>query len=131
MKEPNWLGLKLILALQNESIAKYGGSPGLRDQGLLESALARPKNLFLYENPDIFGIAASYGYGLVKNHPFIDGNKRIAFLACAVFLIDNGWEPTANEVDVVNIINALASGEMTENQFAQWLKNQFKTNPLS
>jgi len=125
------MGINNIPRSNQKSSIVFGGSPGLRDQGLLESALARPKNLFLYENPDIFGIAASYGYGLVKNHPFIDGNKRIAFLACAVFLIDNGWEPTANEVDVVNIINALASGEMTENQFAQWLKNQFKTNPLS
>ena len=128
MKEPNWLSPKLILGLQNESIAKFGGSSGLRDQGLLESALARPKNLFVYENPEIFEMAASYGFGLVKNHPFIDGNKRIAFLACAVFLMDNGWEPIANEVDVVNIMKALASGELEEHQFAQWLKNQFKAN---
>ena len=128
MKEPNWLSPKLILGLQNESIAKFGGSSGLRDQGLLESALARPKNLFVYENPDIFRMAASYGFGLVKNHPFVDGNKRIAFLACAVFLMDNGWEPIANEVDVVHTIEALASGELEEHQFSQWLKNQFKAN---
>ncbi|MFP5345038.1 MAG: type II toxin-antitoxin system death-on-curing family toxin [Gammaproteobacteria bacterium] len=117
---------RVVLALHKECIATFGGSDGVRDEGLLESALARPENLLSYGAPTMFELAAAYGYGIAKNHPFIDGNKRTAFLATAVFLMDNGFQPLVSEADVVNTITALAAGQLTETEFAQWLKQSFK-----
>lgn len=129
MKPPRWVARHVVLALHKESIAEFGGSDGIRDEGLLDSALARPENLFCYGTPTLLELAAAYGYGLVKNHPFIDGNKRTAFLCTAVFLMDNGLMPVADESDVVNTITALAASELSETEFAAWLEQNFKPQP--
>ena len=126
MKKPRWVPLHVVLALHKECIATFGGSDGVRDEGLLESALARPENLSCYGTPTLHELAAAYGYGLAKNHPFIDGNKRTAFLATAVFLMDNDFQPVVNEAEVVTTITALAASQLTEAEFAQWLKQSFK-----
>ena len=120
--EPIWLQRTALLAIHSRMIADYGGSDGIRDENLLESAMARPQNLFAYGNPDIFELAASYAFGIAKNHPFVDGNKRTAFMAAYVFLARNGWNFHAPEPDVVLTMVALASSERTENEFAAWLK---------
>lgn len=120
--EPIWLQRTALLAIHSRMIADYGGSDGIRDENLLESAMARPQNLFAYGNPDIFELAASYAFGIAKNHPFVDGNKRTAFMAAYVFLARNGWNFRAPEPDVVLTMVALASSERTESEFAAWLK---------
>ena len=127
MKSPNWVARHVVLALHKESIAAFGGSDGIRNEGLLDSALARPENIFCYGTPTPHELAAAYGYGLVKNHTFIDGNKRTAFLSTAVFLMDNGFEPIATEAEVVSTITALAASQLSEAEFAQWLKQSFKS----
>lgn len=115
-----------MLALHKECIATFGGSDGVRDEGLLESALARPENLSCYGTPTLHELAAAYGHGIAKNHPFIDGNKRTAFLTTAVFLMDNGFQPMVSEAEVVTAMTSLAAGRLTEAEFAQWLKQSFK-----
>ncbi|MEO6697259.1 MAG: type II toxin-antitoxin system death-on-curing family toxin [Gammaproteobacteria bacterium] len=118
---------QVVLALHKECIATFGGSDGVRDEDLLDSALARPESLFCYGVPTLYELAAAYGYGLAKNHPFIDGNKRTAFLTSAVFLMDNGFQPLVNEAEVASAVTALAAGQLTETEFAQWLTQSFKT----
>ena len=115
-----------MLALHKECIATFGGSDGVRDEGLLDSALARPENLFCYDVPTLHELTAAYGYGIAKNHPFIDGNKRTAFLTSAVFLMDNGFQPMVSEAEVVSAMTALAAGQLTEAEFSQWLTQSFK-----
>jgi death-on-curing protein len=105
-----------------QSLAQFGGSAGVRDEGLLDSALGKPENLFAYGKPDVFGLAASYAFGLVKNHPFIDGNKRTGFVTAVVFLELNGYDFHASEADAAVRTLALAAGEMTEAKCAAWLK---------
>src|SRR5688500_8117089 len=105
-----------------ELIAEHGGSPGVRDAGLLESALARPRNIAAYGNPTLYDLAAAYAFGLTCNHAFIDGNKRIAFVAMVVFLEINGYELSAPQVEAYEAMLALAAGEMTEAQLAVWLE---------
>lgn len=122
MSEPVWVRRDVVLAFHDLLLAEHGGASGLRDEGLLDSALGKPQNLFAYGKPTIFDLAASYGFGLVKNHPFIDGNKRIGFAIAALFLELNGYRFQAAEVDVVLRTLALASGETTEAAFALWLK---------
>src|SRR3990167_3961748 len=99
MKPPVWVLRATVLALHEQLLAEFGGSSGIRDTGLLESALARPENLFAYGKPDIVDLAASYGAGLVKNHPFVDGNKRIGFMVAVLFLELNGYRFEAGEAD--------------------------------
>lgn len=103
-------------------LSEFGGSSGLRDAGLLDSALGRPKNLAAYGRPGIWELAAAYAFGIVRNHPFVDGNKRTAFLAASVFLDTNGYDLVASEEDAALTMLALASGEMGEAQYAEWLK---------
>jgi len=110
------------MALHAASLAEYGGASGLRDDGLLESALARPKHLASYEDPDIYRLAASYAFGLARNHPFMDGNKRCAFLVAAVFLDLNGVELVAQEADAAMVFLALAAGDIDEPQLALWFE---------
>jgi death-on-curing protein len=117
---------QVVLALHKECVATFGGSDGVRDEGLLDSALARPENLFCYDVPTLHELVAAYGYGIAKNHPFIDGNKRTAFLTSAVFLMDNGFQPMVSEAEVVSAMTALAAGQLTEAEFAQWLTQSFK-----
>ncbi len=122
MAEPTWLEIDAVLALHGETIATHGGAPGLRDRGLLESALARPVHRRLYESiEDIPALAASYAFGIARNHPFTDGNKRAAFLACIVFLEINGMRFEASEPDAATTFLALAAGELSEGELADWL----------
>lgn len=118
-----WIDRRALLLLHAESLAEHGGGEGLRDEGLLESALARPPNLAAYERPDVADLAASYGFGIAKNHPFVDGNKRAAFLAVGLFLYLNGHRLEATQADATLTVLALAGGEITETEFAAWLRN--------
>lgn len=117
-----WLDPAVVLAVHEEQLAEHGGAAGVRDAGLLESALARPANLAAYGEPDAAALAASYGYGLARNHPFMDGNKRTAFVAAELFLLLNGWALQAADADCVLTMLALASGELAEPAFADWLR---------
>ena len=117
-----WIDPAVILAVHDEQLAEHGGAAGVRDAGLLESALARPRNLALYGQPDVCELAASYAFGLARNHPFIDGNKRSAFVACELFLALNGWRLAAPDADCVMVMLALAAGELGEPDFAAWLR---------
>ena len=112
----------MVVALHDESLALFGGLPGIRDPGLLERARARPRNRLGYE-PDtkLTGLAAAYGFGLAKNHPFVDGNKRIAVLSVAVFLALNGRRFDPDEVDEVRTMLALAGSELDDQQFGTWV----------
>lgn len=123
MKEPLWLERKAVLTMHEAQIREHGGGYGVRDEGLLESALARPVQLFTYaENPDLFQLAAGYGFGVAKNHPFVDGNKRTAFQCMFVFLYINNIEINATEVDAVITMLGVADGSIGEKQLADWLK---------
>jgi len=126
MKKPVWVRRDVVLAFHERLLAEHGGASGIRDEGMLESALARPENLFGHDKPTLFDLAACYAFGLVKNHPFADGNKRIGFAAAALFLELNGLHFCATEVDVVIRTLALAAGEMTEAAYADWLKANVK-----
>lgn len=122
MKEPVWVLREVVVMAHEQSLAEFGGSAGIRDEGLLDSALGKPQNQFLYGKPSLFDLAASYGFGIVKNHPFMDGNKRVGFVVAATFLQINGWRLVASEVDATLRTLALAAGEMTETAFSEWLK---------
>lgn len=127
MNEPVWLQKVAILHLHDASVARFGGSEGLRDEGLLESALLRPVNRFSYEDGlDLADLAASYSFALVRNHAFVDGNKRIALLACGVFRDMNGCEFLASNADAYQAIMALAAGQIGELEFAAWLRQNCK-----
>lgn len=117
-----WLKEEVLIAVHDEQLAEHGGAEGVRDSGLLSSALARPKNLTEYERPSAFELAAAYAVGIVKNHPFVDGNKRTGFLAAYMFLALNGWELEAPEANAAAAVLALAAGEIDEAQFSAWLK---------
>lgn len=124
MKEPRWLEESAILAIHERLLAEHGGLAGIREPGLLKSALDRPKNLFSYEKPSFFDLAAAYGFGIARNHPFLDGNKRTALAAAGIFLELNGYRLEANEQDAVGATLALAAGEMTQEEFSMWLKRE-------
>lgn len=115
-----WLERRDVEAFHATQIAEFGGLAGLRDAGALESALARPLNLVAYGKPSLFELAAAYAFGIARNHPFVDGNKRTAFVASVVFLEINGRSFLASEEDVVVTFLALAAGEMTEARLAKW-----------
>lgn len=122
MTEPIWLPKAAIIALHERSLSEHGGLAGVRDAGLLESALGKPLNLFAYGERSLWLLAASYAFGIAKNHPFHDGNKRSAFVAGVVFLDLNGVEFEASETDAVIEVLALAAGERTEKEFARFLE---------
>ncbi len=122
--EPKWLTLAMVRALHSQSIAGFGGSPGIRDEGLLESAVDRPRNVYSYgDAPSLYDLAASYCVGVIKNHPFVDGNKRTGLLAANAFLDLNGYRFTPEETDVVNVTLAVADGTADEGALAQWLSD--------
>ena len=123
-----WINRRALLLLQGESLVLHGGAPGIRDEGLLDSALARPENLVAYGSPDVFDCAAAYAFGLAKNHPFIDGNKRAAFLGAGMFLRLNGYRLTASQQNATLTMLALAASEITENNYANWLRTN--TTPI-
>ena len=124
MKEPIWVLRDVVIAVQQMLLAEHGGLSGIRDEALLDSALLRPQNLFSYSNPvSIFDLAASYSYGLARNHPFIDGNKRVALTTAALFLEINNYSLNAKEAETVITFELLASGELTEKQLSLWFQN--------
>jgi death on curing protein len=122
MKRWVWLQKAVVLAIHEDQLTEHGGGVGVRDVGLLESALARPENLAAYGKPDVADLAAAYGYGISRNHAFIDGNKRTGFVAVELFLELNGHELAASDADCVMTMLAVASGDITETQFAAWLR---------
>ena len=117
-----WIDKRALLLLHDESLAEHGGAPGIRDEGLLDSALARPLNLTAYGNPDFAELAASYAIGLANNHAFVDGNKRVALLAAGLFLYLNGYKLSVSQADATLTVFAVAAGEMDEAGFAGWLR---------
>jgi death-on-curing protein len=123
MTEPRWLPKDLIFAVHDLQLAEHGGARGVRDQGLLESALARPQNLFAYGESDVAALAGAYAFGIARNHPFIDGNKRTAFVACELFLAANGYALAASDEECLAMMLALAASEIDEAEFAAWLRD--------
>ena len=117
-----WISKRALLLLHDESLALHGGLSGIRDEGLLESALARAPNLAHYGEPDLADLAAAYVIGLAKNHPFVDGNKRVAFLSLGLFLFANGHRLAASQLEATQIMLGVAAGELEEAAFAAWLR---------
>ncbi|OJW54069.1 MAG: death-on-curing protein [Alphaproteobacteria bacterium 41-28] len=120
MKEPIWILNSIVLAIHNEQLSEHKGQSGIRDIKLLESAFARPQNLYAYQSPTLFELAASYAYGIIKNHPFIDGNKRSSFVVSLLFLELNGYELIASREEKVTTFLKLASGSFTERELSNW-----------
>jgi death-on-curing protein len=123
--EPTWLSTDLVIAIHEEQLRQFGGPPGIRDQGLLESALGRPLNKYAYGSEDLAALAAAYGYGLAQNHAFIDGNKRIAFLAMVTFLGLNDIDFVVAEPDAVVVMLAVAAGEVDEDGLTRWIRDNW------
>ncbi len=119
-----WIDKRLLILLHDESLAMHGGASGLRDEGLLDSALARPLNLAVHGAPDLAALAASHASGLAQNHPFVDGNKRAAFLSVGLFLGLNGQRLTASQAEATVAVFGLASGDIDEPTFAAWLRDR-------
>ena len=117
-----WIGRRGLELLHDESLAEHGGRTGLRDEGLLESALARPQNLVAYGEPDFADLAAAYGTGLARNHPFVDGNERAGFLSVGLFLALNGYRLKVTQAEAALTMLALAAGDLDEAMFAAWIR---------
>lgn len=126
MSNWKWISRQVLLLLHDESLAEHGGASGLRDEGLLDSALARPLNLSLYETPDVSSLAAAYGVGLAKNHAFVDGNKRAAFLAVGLFLAINGYRLQATQAEATLTMLSVAAGDIEEAAFAAWIRSHIQ-----
>ena len=126
MSEPIWVRDDVVLAIHNRQLAEHGGSDGVRDAGLLASALARPKNLFAYSDPpaDLASLAAAYAFGIARNHAFVDGNKRTAFVVCRTFLLLNGLTLAASQEEKYTAFLRLASGELGEDELAAWIRER-------
>ncbi len=123
MKEPLWLLPEIVIAVHQTLLTEHGGASGIRDETLLESALNRPRQRFVYaDNLSIFDLASSYCFGLTKNHPFVDGNKRIALTVSAIFLEINGYSLDAPEPDAVVVIEGVSSGSLTEDNLSNWFR---------
>ncbi len=122
MSDYIWILESVVHAIHDEQLAEHGGLTGARDIKLLQSSLARPQNLLSYEHPDIASLAASYGYGISRNHPFNDGNKRTAFVVTELFLMLNGYELSADDASCVLTMLSVASGNTTEDDFAAWIR---------
>jgi death-on-curing protein len=126
MKEPVWIDRDIVLAIHDALLHEFGGAAGFRDETLLDSALARPQNLFLYESPDLFSLAASYMFGIVRNHPFVDGNKRTGFVVGGIFLERNGKVLVASEEETTAVMFAFAEKKIKEEELAAWLRKNCK-----
>ena len=123
MTQIKWVPLEIVITIHDRQISRHGGASGIRDLGLLESALARPQNLKNYGDPSIFELGASYAFGIAKAHAFVDGNKRTAFQSCFVFLYINGADLQVNNDAVVQMMEGLASDQVSESEFAKWLES--------
>jgi death-on-curing protein len=122
MFEPKWLPKEAVLAMHARQLAEHGGGEGVRDEGLLESALERPRNKHAYGEPDLFDLAATYAFGIARNHPFVDGNKRTALVTSRTFLLVNGFQVGASKEDRLRTFLALAAGELGEDELAAWFR---------
>jgi death-on-curing protein len=118
-----WVAKSVVLAIHEQQIAEHGGTQGVRDMGLLESALSRPQNLAAYGEPDTAAMAAAYAFGVARNHPFLDGNKRTSYVTTRVFLRLNGLQVTADEATRLQIWLSLGAGDLTEEGLAEWLRS--------
>ena len=128
-REPKWIDKRALLLLHEESLAMFGGARGMVDEGLLDSALGRPRNQYLYDKTgDIAGLAAAYGFDIAKNHAFVDGNKRAAFMAIGLFLALNRKRLRAHPVDAIQTIMALASDRLSEIELAAWIRANITTS---
>ena len=121
-----WVAKPVVLAIHEQQIAEHGGTQGIRDVGLLESALARPQNLAAYEEPDVAAMAAAYAFGIARNHPFLDGNKRTSYVVTQVFLRLNGLDITADEATRLQTWLSLGAGDLTEEALAEWLRSNIR-----
>lgn len=121
-----WVDQRSLMLLHDESLAEHGGASGLRDEGLLQSALARPRHLVAYGEPDLAELAAAYGIGIAKNHPFVDGNKRAAFLAVGLFLALNGWRLSVAQAEATLVMFDVAASAIDEQGFAAWIRDHLK-----
>ena len=126
MIAPIWTEEAVVIAIHRRQLAEHGGSDGIRDQGLLESALLRPKNQFNYSNPNICDLAAAYGYGIAKNHPFIDGNKRTSYVVMRTFLKLNSYDVQASAAEKYKVWIQLADSQIDETDLAKWIKEKSK-----
>lgn len=117
-----WIQRRVVIAAHDAQLAEHGGASGIRDPGMLDSALARGQNLAAYGDPDVADLAAAYGFGIAKNHPFVDGNKRAALIATELFLVLNGYDLVVGDAECVLTILALAAGEIDDVEFAAWLR---------
>jgi len=122
-----WIDPDVLLAAHDEQLEEHGGASGIRDMGMFESALARPQNLAAYKEPDAARLAAAYAFGIAKNHAFVDGNKRTAFVALELFLVLNGCELTADDAQCVLVMLSLASGSFSEAELADWIRRHMRT----
>lgn len=125
MKEPKWLTITMVVAIHDEQLAIHGGLPGLRDAGMLESALDRPRNKWAYETPELPELAAAYAYAIARNHPFADGNKRTSLLALYTFLGINEIDFVVPEASAAAMILSLAAGEVSEESLARWIRDNW------
>ena len=123
--EPAWVTHDQVIAIHSRQLRRFGGAPGLRDDGLLRSALERPTNKWHYEQAELPELAAAYGFGLAKNHAFVDGNKRIAFMSMVVFLRKNGVRFAPDQAQATAMILALAAGEVSEQSLSRWLRDNW------
>ena len=128
--EPCWLTREAVLAIHAQLLARFGGSAGIREDNMLESALAKPRQLHAYGQPNVYEMAAAYAFGIVKNHPFVDGNKRAGFVAAYTFLGINGFDFTAPEEEAVIFTRGLAAGEITLEEYTLWLQKSSRSTVL-
>ncbi|MGZ3299277.1 MAG: type II toxin-antitoxin system death-on-curing family toxin [Asticcacaulis sp.] len=119
-----WVSARTVYAIHERQLSEHGGGQGVRDQGLVESALSRPVNLAAYGEPDCAALAAAYAYGLAKNHGFVDGNKRTAWVVARLFLADNGFRLAFDKVDAIRTVEDLAAGKLTEDELAAWFRTR-------
>ena len=124
MTAPVWVEEAVVIAIHRRQLAEHGGSDGIRDRGLLESALYRPKNQYAYSNPSIFDLAAAYGYGIAKNHPFVDGNKRTSYVVMRTFLRLNGYDIQASATEKYRVWIQLADSQIGETDLAKWIESK-------
>ena len=122
-----WVMRSVVVAAHHEQLAEHGGATGIRDAGLLDSALAQPENLAAYGDPDVAALAAAYGFGIVRNHPFVHGNKRAALIATELFLALNGFDLVVDDAECVLVVLSLAAGELKEEEFASWLRGHIES----
>jgi death-on-curing protein len=125
MTEPEWLDLDIVLDVHAEQLALFGGADGVRDTGLIESALGRPRHKFAYGESDLAALAAAYAFGIARNHPFVDGNKRAAFASMIIFLGLNGIDFDVPPPEATAMIMALAAGEVSEESLARWIRDNW------